>query len=170
MQDTLQIDIPASKARSIGLAAIGFGFVALSAGYLAYGPRGGAGTFIEFALYSGVALGCVGIASGLYNVVRSGPVLSIGPRGIFDRRLSEDWIPWDAIASMTSTTIRNNSSLMVELDPARDATMPIKRRARWIARANAGFGFQGYPIAGTTVVGGFPAILDAVRRFAPPGR
>lgn len=161
-----QTDIPASKARSLGLVAIGLAFLGGSAAYLYYvGDRGRGGTFAEFAMYGGLLLGLGGIVAGLRELVRSGPIVSVGPRGIFDRRMASDWIPWAAIEALTPLNVSGQNFLTLRVDAAQEAALPFTTWGRRMAAMNRGFG--GYAIGATTLAGGYPALLDAVRRHAP---
>lgn len=158
-----QVDLATSKARSLGIVAIGLGFLAACGAYLRLSGVSG-GSVAAFAMVAGLLLGLAGVAGGLVQLLRRGPVVSVGPAGIFDRRLSDDWIPWTAIRSVSTATIHNQTFLMLETDPAQDAALPIKSMARRLMAANRGIGFDGYAVSATTLTGGFPALLAAVQR------
>lgn len=125
------------------------------------------GSLKQFWMAVGVLFGLAGFVAILINY-RSGPVISVGSRGIFDRRLSTDWLPWSAVAAVGTLAIRRTRMLQVRLDPLTDAAQPMSVRARRGERANARFGHPGYSITATTLRGGFPALLAAVRAHAPP--
>lgn len=158
-----QVDFYTSPWRSLGIVALGLGFLAGCGAYLLYAGAAPA-SFAAFAMYGGLLLGAAGVVAGLRNAGRRGPVVSVGPAGIFDRRVSRDWLPWTAIVSISSATIQGNSFLMLEVDPAQDAALPITPWARRLATMNARIGYPGYAVAATALVGGFPALLDSVQR------
>lgn len=165
MSEPDQIDIPASKARSLGLVAMGLCFVGGCLAFIVY-VRTPPGDFAVFAMYAGIALGLVGVGGGLRGLLRRGPVVSVGRRGIFDRRVSRDWIPWDAVGSLAVATVQGQSFVMLKPHPDRDASLSITTFARRLARVNAKLGFDGYAIAGTNLVGGFAAVQSAIAAWA----
>src|SRR5262249_17750429 len=73
----------------------------------------------------------------LKQALMRGPILTIGPRGVRDTRLSRDWIPWAAITAASETSIRGTHLLMLCIDPAFEATMSLTRVARWTKPMNA---------------------------------
>lgn len=166
-----QIDLEGSLLRKAAVLAGSLGFVAVCGGLLYARPSAGrpidAGSFAEFALYLGlVVFGFFAIVAAI-KLVRSGTVVSVGPRGVFDRRLSSDWISWDTIQAVSEAEMNRQRWLALHIDPARDASLPIRTRARILARLNEPLGFPGYPISPTELKGGFPALVEAFRQGQP---
>jgi hypothetical protein len=157
--------------RTLGIVAIGLGFVAAPVAYLIWGPAG-RGSFAEFVMYVGILFGAVCTLMALRTLAQRGPVVSIGPQGVFDRRLSTDWVPWSAVAAISTAAVNNQRFVMLELNPEAEASLPLKRSARTLSRMNAGMGLTGYAISATTLAGGFDALEAAIRAHAglsPPG-
>lgn len=163
------IDIRRSPLRIVGLLAVSCGFVAVGIGMLYAHPGTGRravapGSFAELVAYGSIALFGLCAVLLLPKLFQRGPVMSVGPRGIFDRRLSTDWIPWEAIRAITPVQIQRQSMLVLEVDPNADAALPWTNWARRMARVNRAFGPYGYWMAAADLRGGFPALAEAVTR------
>lgn len=163
------IDIHRSPLRTVGLLVASFGFVAVSIWMLYAHPGSGrravvAGSLAEFVLYGSIAFFGLCAVLILPKLFQQGSVVSVGPRGIFDRRLSTDWIPWKAIRAITPVQIQRQSMLVLEVDPNADTALPWTNRARRMARVNRAFGPYGYWMGAADLRGGFPALAEAVTR------
>lgn len=162
-----RVDLASARMRMVGLFLAALVFVGLCVFALVAEPTGRRsaepGSFAQFALIAGLVLFGVGALAVLRELVRTGPLVSVSPQGIFDRRISNGWIPWSAIASIDEVRVGAQTFLRIEPAPGRDAELPWTRRGRWIARANAGFG-GGYWIPGQGVKGGTAAIRDAIAK------
>jgi hypothetical protein len=99
----------------------------------------------------------------LRQALTGGPVVTVGARGIRDTRISPAWIPWSAITGISETSVKGTHFLMLRIDPAFEATMPLTRMARWGKPANAALGYRGYGIAAVGLKGGFKALDQAIR-------
>ena len=122
------------------------------------------GSFSEFAAYVGVVFFGLGAALMVPKLFQRGPVVSVGAQGIYDRRLSTDWIPWSAIIGVAEVAIRRQRMLVLQTDPEADAGLPWTSRARRMARLNQAFGPHGYWMAAADLEGGFKALSGAVGR------
>ena len=167
-------DIHRSPWRAVGMLLIACGFVAVCAWMIVAHPGTGRravtpGSFAEFAAYVGVAF--FGLCAVLIvpKLFQRGPVVSVGPRGILDRRLSTDWIPWAVLSGITPVTIQRQRMLVLEVDPDADARLPWTKRARRMARLNRAFGPEGYWMAAADLRGGFPALAEAIEHGQPRG-
>ncbi|WP_020179477.1 STM3941 family protein [Methylopila sp. M107] len=122
------IDIEKSWARSLALFAGAWAFVAVGALLLYLRPKGlEPGSFNEFSAYGCIAFFALcGVIAGV-RMLRTGPVVSVGPAGIFDRRLSTDWIPWEAIPRVGFVTMRKQQMLVLEPAPGVEAALPLRR-------------------------------------------
>lgn len=163
-----RIDIPGSPWRTAALLAGSCLFVAACAALLYFRPRGvEPGSLGELGAIAGIPFfGLCGAVAARW-LFRTGPVVSVGPEGVFDRRLTTDWIPWDAIHAVGVWTMNRQKMLVLQIDPDRDAALPLKSGARRMAKLNAGFGMRGYWIGANDLEGGFPALDAAVSRFQP---
>ena len=78
----------------------------------------------EFAASVGVVFFKTCTVPTIPNLFQREPVVSIGPRGIYDRRHSTDWMPWKAITRITSGQIRRQRRLALEIVSSADASLP----------------------------------------------
>lgn len=170
-----QIDLYGSRVRLTVLFLLACGFVAICVWIVTAHPstaRRSAepGSLIEFVAYFGIAFFGLAAFVAAARLFRTGPTLSVGPRGVFDRRLSTDWIGWDAIQGIGLAEMGRQRWVVLRVDPARYALLPLRRSARWLTRLNGSFlGPSGYGIAATDLRGGFPALKAAFDRVAGTG-
>lgn len=165
-----QVDIAGSPVRTGALFLGSCGFVGLCAWLLYARPDMGSrslvsGSFAEFALAAGGLFFAVCAVFIAPRLLRRGPVVSVGQRGIFDRRLSTDWLPWSAIRAVGTFEMRNQRWFVLQFDPEREPALPLRKTAKRLARLNRGFGPDGYPVSGADLRGGFPALAAAIQRF-----
>src|SRR5262245_23800936 len=106
----------------------------------------------------------------LAQAMTPGPVVTIGPRGVRDTRLSPDWIPWSAILRIAEAKIQRTRLLTLHIDPAFEATMRLTRVARWSRPANAAIGHRGLHITGVGLRGGFIALKHVIEDGAVRAR
>jgi hypothetical protein len=161
------VEIHRSPWRAVGLFLACCGFTAISAWMVYAHPGTGRravtpGSFAEFAAYVGVVFFGLCAVLMVPKLFQRGPVVSVGPWGIFDRRLSTDWIPWEAIRSVTPVQIQRQRMLVLEVDPKADSGLPWTKRARRMARMNRAFGPYGYWMGAADLRGGFPALAEAI--------
>ncbi|WP_457107836.1 STM3941 family protein [Methylobacterium sp. P5_C11] len=163
------VEIHRSPWRVAGLFAGACAFVAACLWLIGDPPGPGraavtTGSFTACVAY--VGLGVFGLCAALVvpMLFQRGPVVSVGPRGIFDRRLSTDWIPWTAIRGIATVAIRRQRVIALEVDPRVDASLPWTNCARRVARLNRVLGDHRYWMAAIEMRGGFPALSAAVER------
>ncbi|CAO4167189.1 STM3941 family protein [Methylorubrum aminovorans] len=162
-----RIDLRAARLPLVGLLIIACGFTAIGLVMLIAEPGGkpivAPGSFKQFIAF--VAVGFFGLCIPvlLREVLRWGPVVSVSRQGLFDRRLSTDWIPWSAISGLDVFTLYRQRFLRIAVLPDRDAALPWTRRARRIARLNGMYG-EGYWLSGQGVAGGIDAVLAAIEQ------
>jgi hypothetical protein len=99
---------------------------------------------------------------GLKQLFTGGPIVTVGPRGVRDTRISPNWIPWAAITGISETATKGTHYLMMRIDPAFEATMSLTRLARLTRPGNAALGYRGYGIAAAGLKGGFKALKRAI--------
>ncbi|HEV2544573.1 MAG TPA: STM3941 family protein [Methylobacterium sp.] len=162
-----RIDLHGSRWRLIGLLLLALGFTALCLALLVFEPKDGPivapGSVEQFILIVGT--GFFGLTLPLFvrEVLRRGPVVSVSRHGLFDRRLSSDWIPWSAITGLDTVAVGRHRFLRIAVHPDHDAALSWTRRARVSARLNRMYG-AGYWLSGQGVEGGFDAVLAAIER------
>ncbi|WP_157182142.1 hypothetical protein [Methylobacterium sp. WSM2598] len=124
-----------------------------------------AGGVSEFTVIFGVFF------FGIYAVVIAidllsfGTVVSVGIRGIFDRRISTDWIAWKEISSVSNMCNKVGSGLIFSLNRNTDLNLPIRTRAVNVLRMSASETPRELWVEGDQLRGGAQALRDAVARF-----
>lgn len=167
-----QIDIAGARWRIALLFLGAIGFVAAAGVMLHLRPDNGRysvapGTFGEFILYICIAFFGLCAVAILPMLLRSGPAVSVGPRGLFDRGLSRDWIPWEAIRDVGVRQMGSNAWVTVALDPAREPDLGIRPMAKLVARMNSGGGERRYFIATNALKGGLEGLIAAIAAKRP---
>lgn len=165
------VDIYRSSARTLALFLGSCGFAAACAWIiLAHSGSGDQvatrGSFRAFEMYLGLVFFGFGAIVWGSRLRQHGPVVSVGPRGIYDRRLSTDWIPWAAIRAVKPTRVLTACSYQLEIDPEADADLPWTRQARFVSGLNRMFGRR-YWIGTAELTGGFPALAEVIGRNRP---
>jgi hypothetical protein len=158
-----EVALAASPARTLALVA-GAMVLALLGAAMAFGWLEAVEPWSRgwLAGWAGLIFFPICAVIGLRQALTAGPVVTVGPRGIRDTRLSTDWIPWSAVAGISETSTRGSHFLMLRIDPAFEATMSLTRLARLARRGNAALGYRGYGIAAAGLKGGFDALKRAV--------
>src|SRR5262245_61343725 len=158
-----EIAFKASPVRSLGVVAGSVAFVVLGAAMVC-GYIGPIQPWSMPWLAGWAALIFFGVcaAFGIKQAMTRGAIVTIGPRGVRDVRISPDWIPWAAIAGVAEHSVQGTRFLMLRIDPAFEATMSLTPLARWGKPANAALGYHGYGIAAVGLKGGFKALKSAV--------
>lgn len=154
-----EVSLAASPIRALALAAGSCAFALLGAA-VALGWFGGVEPWSKewLAGWAGVVFFPVCGLLWLSQALTSGPVVTVGPRGIRDTRISPDWIAWSAIAGISKTSIKGTHFFMLRIDPAFEAAMRIARLKRLGRGGNAVLGYHGYGIPAVGLKGGFKAL------------
>lgn len=96
------------------------------------------------------------------------PILTIGPEGLWDRRLSPAPIPWAALDWQRVTVTQKRRAVdAVRFDT--DAPERTRFHARLLARLNARFGYVPYAVMQIGLDTTTDAIAAACARHKPPG-
>ncbi len=170
MTSPKQIDISNAHGRNAAVMAVTAGCLAFSVGiiYVRPGAHGAntmlRGGFSEFAAIFGVIFFAIYLIFFAIKFYDFGSIVSIGRRGIFDRRLSTGWIPWNAIRSVNVVDGGWRPRLLVHLEPSRMADLPMRRHVRRLVTRNESAPNM-FWIEAEHLKGGFEALRSAVRRF-----
>lgn len=70
------------------------------------------------------------------DAARSGPVVSVGSRGILDRRIASDWIGWEWFGDIQPCRWPRGTGLMLYLHPGSETALPLRLRARLVSWVN----------------------------------
>lgn len=126
--------------RTGGIALASAGLAALG-GYMLVLPEPGVrwiGGGIA-ALFGLLAIGCV------RQLLRTDPVIEIGPEGVLWRRWSDQLVPWSAITRVAVRRVRYQRFVCLWLaDPS---AYPPARRFGKLSRVNKALGFGDLPLA-----------------------
>jgi hypothetical protein len=155
------------------LMALAWSFAVCLFAFLVLGPL----THRQEWFVRGVILGTgfVGVGlSALFSIgwIRNllqlrGVVLSIGPRGILDRRISEQLLPWSAITRIQGAGSEGPAiGLGLRIDPRFDSTWPKHFDAKVISLTARIFdrSTRRYPISAVGLQASFKEIEEAVLR------
>src|SRR5262245_37778281 len=110
--DWREVTLEASPARALALTAMAVGLGvfggAAAFGYFGVLPPGSKGWLAGWIC---LILAPVAIVVTAARAMARGAVVTVGPRGIRDVRLSPDWIPWAAITGISERSIRGTHFL-----------------------------------------------------------
>lgn len=140
---TIEIEnAPAKMLRLVGLGVLMTGVsVALAFRWI---PDIGPGSYGEFIGYCGLVFFGVCTVVVLWRLLTTrGPVVTIAPDGIRDRRLTSDLIPWTAIRAISTWEYRGQKAMVLAVDPSTEARLALTRMARWTRGANRALGADG---------------------------
>ncbi|WP_043748961.1 hypothetical protein [Methylobacterium nodulans] len=165
-----QIDFRISKKKEALIFAITAIFFVVSAGIVYVRTMlfeqkslivGGVG---EFITVSGMAFfGIYMIIMGV-ELFRMGVVVSVGRRGIFDRRVSTDWISWDKIHNVRVMGIKQRG-LIFRLNQNAGSALPVRKIAVNVVRVSGSGAPRELWIEADRLEGGSKALRDAVLHF-----
>jgi hypothetical protein len=95
-----------------------------------------------------------------------GVILSVGPRGLLDRRLSDTFIPWSAVVDATIIEDRyGRTHLLIGIDPAFEAVWPRRLGARALHFLHGLSGWHGYEISALGLKGSAKEVQESVAKF-----
>lgn len=165
------IDLHRSYSRILALFLLSCGFVVGCLWVVFAHPNVGAdtiapGSFRDYEMRFGVVFFGLGALVWGLKLFQPNVVVSVGPQGIYDRRLSTDWIPWETIRAIKPLQFWMSSYYRLEIDPEAAARIHWTRRARFASWLNIMFGRR-YWISGAEISGGFPALAEAIGRSRP---
>jgi hypothetical protein len=145
------IIIESSPAKLLLLVGMGVLMTAVSAAVIVLPD---AGLIQQGVGYLGV--GFFGLCTGviLWRLLgASGPVITISPQGIWDKRVAADPIPWSAVAGISTWEFRRQKVMVLAMKPGAEERLDLTRMVRWTRGANRALGADGLCItaAGTKV-------------------
>ncbi|WP_157091499.1 STM3941 family protein [Methylobacterium nodulans] len=123
------------------------------------------GGVVEFASIFGATFFGIYAVYMLLQLLRTGAVVSISSKGIFDRRVSTDWVPWSAIRNVSVLNQNWQNGLIFRIDKNKITSLPLRDYQKSIARNNASGAPDEFWIEADSLKGGFGALHAAVNRF-----
>jgi hypothetical protein len=139
------LEISQSPWRMIALAGLGILMTALSASIaLHLLPNLHLSSFQELATYAGTVLFALATGFVVWRLLTvRGAVITISPEGIRDTRVAAEFIPWNAIAGISTWQYRGQKVLVLAVDPAVESRLTLTRIARWTRGPNRALGADG---------------------------
>ncbi|WP_123834456.1 hypothetical protein [Methylobacterium currus] len=171
MTSHTQVDMPVSQKKTVIIftaTAVALVFCGLLL-YIRPGARGTnsmiEGGVGEFSIYFALFVFAIYIAFLSKDLIYSKYVVSIGDQGIFDRRISTDWIPWSAIRAVSIVDHSSRKILLFKTFHSDD----ISKNMRRMKINHAAAGKAGVPneflVEADELKGGFTALHNAVTHF-----
>jgi hypothetical protein len=139
------LEISQSPWRMIALAGLGMLMTVLSASIaLRLLPNIQPSSFQELVTYAGTVLFALATGFAVWRLLTvRGAVITIRPEGIRDTRVAAEFIPWNAIAGISTWQYRGQKVLVLAVDPAVESRLTLTRIARWSRGPNRALGADG---------------------------
>lgn len=122
--------------------------------------EGGVG---EFSIYFALFVFAIYITFLSKDLVNINYVVSVGDQGIFDRRISTDWIPWSAIRAVSIVDHSSQKSLLFKISESEDVARKTRRLI--INHTTKNGAPHEFLVEAGTLKGGFIALHNAVTSF-----
>jgi hypothetical protein len=166
------IEIETSPSRTLYLAGLGIFMTALGAVIaLDAIPDEQLGT-IERAFGAAAAL-FFGVCTLIWLwrlVAGRGPMLTISPQGICDKRVARETIPWSAVRKISTWEYSGQRILVLDVDPAVERTLHLTTIAKWTRRVNRSLGADGLCVTAQGLKISYDQLWELAARYAPPAR
>jgi hypothetical protein len=161
------IDIHASPTRLLALLMFSVLSTGLAAA-LAFGnvPNMPDDRSAITAAYSGLIFFGFCAAVAIWRLIAlRGPVVTISPEGLRDRRIAPEVIRWRSIAGISTWQMQRQLVLIVKVDPAAEARLSLTRVARWMRTANRAHGTDGLVVSAHGLKVGYPTLFYTCRDY-----
>jgi len=158
---TRTIEIRLSPWRAIGTIAVSVAFVLIS---LFITPAHG---FIgEVIGWFGVAFfGFIALVATWRLLALRGPIVTVSPRGVRDRRVTGEIVPWSAIRSISTWSAYNQPAIVLGVDPAYERALKLTALARLTRPLNTAVGADGLCIASQGLKMGHETLLETINAY-----
>jgi hypothetical protein len=161
VNERIEIETAPMKMALLGFGALGF--VATGVWIVRTTPSG---AFIHLIGWASIVFFGLCAALVVQQVLTlRGPVVVIDRRGILDRRVSDEMIPWDKVQAISTWSHQNNKTMILKLDADFDAAFPTKRITRMTRGINAKLGADGIAINPSGLMLSYDKLLAAAIRF-----
>ncbi len=158
---TRTIEIKQSPWEMLKMLAIGVGFVATSI-FIAYQ---GNIFYLAIGIFGVVFFGALTLFVLWRLLTLMGPVVTVSPTGVRDRRVAADMIPWSAITGISTWSAYNQPAIILAVRPEVEKRLRVSLITRMTRRANASLGADGLAIASQGLSMGHDALLDTINAY-----
>jgi hypothetical protein len=113
------------------------------------------------------------LVRSVFNITRGREVmLAIGPRGIFDWRIAQAWMPWADIVRIEAVQRSGKAArgFRVKMNAEFAASFPETTMSRLLRWSNALTGLKGYTVAFGGLDGNADQIMRSLDRHFPQGQ
>jgi hypothetical protein len=158
---TRTIEIRQSPWEMLKMLAIGIGFVATSI-FIAYQ---GNIFYVAIGIFGIVFFGALTLFVLWRLLTQMGPVVTVSPGGVRDKRVAAETIPWSAITGISTWTAYSQPAIMLAVRPEVEKRLRLSLLTRLARRANASLGADGLAIASQGLSIGHDALLDTITAY-----
>jgi len=158
---TRTLEIRQSPWEMLKLLAIGIAFVACSI-FIAYQ---GNIFYVIVGMFGLVFFGTLTLLVLWRLVASMGPVVTVSPMGLRDKRVTADLIPWSAITDIATWSAYNQPSIIVAVDPAVEKRLRLSLITRMTRRANASLGADGLAVGSQGLHMGHDELIAAIMAY-----
>ena len=95
-----------------------------------------------------------------------GPVVTITPDGIRDTRVAAEFIPWSAIAGISTWQHSGQKVMVLAVDPVVERTLTLTAMARWTRGANRALGADGLCVTAQGLRTDYETLLKTAVEYA----
>lgn len=155
------IEIRLSPWRMIGTIVVAVAFVLIS---LFITPSHG---FIGQVVgtFGVVFFGFIALVATWRLLALRGTIVTVSPRGVRDRRVTGEIVPWSAIRGVSTWSAYNQPAIVLAVDPAYERALKLTAMARLTRPLNAAVGADGLCIASQGLKMGHEALLDTITAY-----
>ena len=158
---TRTLEIRQSPWEMLKLLAIGIGFVACSI-FIAYQ---GNIFYIVVGWFGILFFGALTLLVTWRLLMSMGPVVTVSPMGLRDKRVTADLIPWSAITDIATWSAYNQPSIIVAVEPAVEKRLRLSLITRMTRRANASLGADGLAVGSQGLHMGHDELIAAIMAY-----
>jgi hypothetical protein len=158
---TRTLEIRQSPWEMLKMLAIGIGFVATSV-FIYYQ---GSVLYIVIGIFGIVFFGALTLFVLWRLLTQMGPVVTVSPAGVRDKRIAADMVPWSAITDISTWSAYNQPAIVLAVRPEVEKRLRLSLMARVTRRANASLGADGLAIASQGLGMGHDELLDTLTAY-----
>lgn len=166
-----QIELPISHTRTgitFSVTAVALIFCALIL-HIRPGETGAnsmvAGGVGEFSVCFAMSIFAIYIIFVSKDLIDHRSIISIGDKGIFDRRVSTAWIPWSAVRAVSIVDRNSQKNLLFSISQSDDVARTLRKRMISFVGSGASGAPHEFLVEAGKLKGGFTALHNAVTKF-----